>query len=226
VWAHTGSKCQPGRSDDGFEQLNDSIYWRDHDGLYVNLFIRSDLDWAEKGFMLRQETGYPGSQNTTLTVIAARQDTLAMRLRIPGWLRSAPTITLNGKALDASAAPGSYFTLNRAWKAGDRVEMELPMHLSVEAMPDDSRLQAFLYGPQVLAGDPGVPGRSCGPEFVDQAHGQAAGLPDDGAEEGRDAAAVEQPVRPALLGVLGGGTRPIPVVQKRRARLDTCRFAS
>ncbi len=151
-WCCTGSGLEE------YAKLNDSVYWHDHDGLYVNLFIPSDLDWAEQGFRLRQETGYPGSQNTTLTVIAARPDKLAMRLRIPGWLRSAPTITLNGKALDASAAPGSYFTLNRAWKAGDRVEMELPMHLSVEAMPDDSRLQAFLYGPLVLAGDLGSEG--------------------------------------------------------------------
>ena len=65
---------------------------------------------------------------------------------------------LNGKPLDASAAPGSYLTLNRAWKAGDRIEMELPMHLHVEAMPDDPHMQAFLYGPLVLAGDLGNEG--------------------------------------------------------------------
>src|SRR5437667_7100402 len=81
-----------------------------------------------------------------------------MRLRIPGWLRSAPTVTINGKTLDASAAPGSYLTLTRAWKAGDRVELDLPMHLHVEAMPDDPGMQAFLYGPLVLAGDLGAEG--------------------------------------------------------------------
>jgi uncharacterized protein len=151
-WCCTGSGVEE------YAKLNDSIYWRDHDGLYVNLFIPSELDWTEKGFKLRQETEYPRSENTTLTVVAARPDPLAMRLRIPGWLRSAPTIRINGKALDASAAPGSYLTLNRAWKAGDRVEMDLPLHLRVEAMPDDPRLQAFLYGPLVLAGDLGSAG--------------------------------------------------------------------
>jgi hypothetical protein len=81
-----------------------------------------------------------------------------MRLRIPGWLRSAPTVKLNGKVLEASASPGSYLTLNRVWKAGDRIELELPMHLRVEATPDDPRVQAFLYGPLVLAGDLGGEG--------------------------------------------------------------------
>lgn len=151
-WCCTGSGIEE------FAKLNDSIYWRDQEGLFVNLFVPSELDWAEKGFRLRQDTAFPGSHSTALTVIAARPAMLAMRLRIPNWLRSAPTVTINGKALDASAAPGSYLTLNRVWKAGDKVEMELPMHLGVEAMPDDSRLQAFLYGPLVLAGDLGGDG--------------------------------------------------------------------
>jgi DUF1680 family protein len=151
-WCCTGSGIEE------YAKLNDSIYWRDNDGLYVNLFIPSELDWAEKGFRLRQDTGYPRSQSTTLTVVAARSEPLAMRVRIPAWLRSAPRIRVNGNALDATAAPGSYLTLNRAWKAGDRVEMELPMHLHVEAMSDDPGLQAFLYGPLVLAGDLGGDG--------------------------------------------------------------------
>jgi hypothetical protein len=67
-------------------------------------------------------------------------------------------VKVNGRALDASAAPGSYLTLNRAWKAGDKIEMELPMQLTVESMPDDPTLQAFLYGPVVLAGDLGTEG--------------------------------------------------------------------
>src|SRR5436190_887948 len=81
-----------------------------------------------------------------------------VRIRVPSWLRAAPKVTLNGKALDASAAPGSYLTLQRAWKPGDRVEMDLPMHLHAEAMPDDRQLQAFTYGPLVLAGDLGSDG--------------------------------------------------------------------
>jgi DUF1680 family protein len=38
------------------------------------------------------------------------------------------------------------------------VELELPMRLTVESMPDDRGLQAFLYGPLVLAGDLGTKG--------------------------------------------------------------------
>ena len=51
-----------------------------------------------------------------------------------------------------------YLTISRAWKKGDRIEMELPMRLTVEAMPDAPKLQAFLYGPVVLAGELGRQG--------------------------------------------------------------------
>jgi len=57
-----------------------------------------------------------------------------------------------------SATPGSYLALNRVWKAGDVVEIGLPMHLHVESFPDDPHTQAFLYGPLVLAGDLGGEG--------------------------------------------------------------------
>ena len=65
---------------------------------------------------------------------------------------------INGKPLGATAEPGSYLTIHRTWKTGDRVELGLPMRLSVEAMPDDAATQAFLYGPLVLAGDLGNEG--------------------------------------------------------------------
>jgi hypothetical protein len=83
---------------------------------------------------------------------------MAMRIRVPGWLRSAPTVKINGKAIETSAEPGSYVTVARRWNAGDTIEMALPMHLHIEAMPDDPHLQAILYGPLVLAGNLGSHG--------------------------------------------------------------------
>jgi DUF1680 family protein len=151
-WCCTGSGVEE------YSKLNDSIYWRDTEGLYVNLFIPSELDWAERGLKLRQETRYPGEPRTTIAITAARSVPVSIRLRIPAWLRTAPVVRLNGKVLDASASPGSYLSLRREWKAGDRIEMDLPMHLHAQAMPDDPMMQAFLYGPIVLAGDLGGDG--------------------------------------------------------------------
>ncbi|HXS94787.1 MAG TPA: beta-L-arabinofuranosidase domain-containing protein [Candidatus Limnocylindrales bacterium] len=150
--------CCTGTGVEEYSKLNNSIYWHDGDGLYVNLFVPSELDWNSKGFKLRQETKFPETPSTTLTVTAARGSAMPIRLRIPGWLRTAPTVKVNGRVLEASAAPGSYLTIHRAWKAGDKVEMEMPMHLGVVEMPDDHSMQAFVYGPIVLAGDLGSEG--------------------------------------------------------------------
>jgi DUF1680 family protein len=150
-WCCTGSGVEE------YSKLNDSIYWRDEDGVLVNLFIPSELNWEEKGLKLRQETKFPEQESTTLTVTAARPAALAMKLRIPAWTRGA-AVKVNGRPIDVTPTPGSYLTLTRTWKAGDKVELSLPMHLSVEAMPDDPKTQAFLYGPIVLAGDLGSEG--------------------------------------------------------------------
>ena len=149
--------CCTGTGVEEYSKLNDSIYWHDEDGLYVNLFVPSELDWAEKGLKVRQEGDFPRAQSTVLTITAAKPQAMALRLRVPVWAAGS-TVKVNGKALDAEAEPGSYLAIHRTWKTGDRVEMTLPMRLSVEAMPDDAGMQAFLYGPMVLAGDLGNEG--------------------------------------------------------------------
>lgn len=150
--------CCTGTGVEEYSKLADSIYWHDAHGVYVNQFIPSELTWAEKGLKLRQETKYPEQQSTTLTFTAEKPVSMPVRLRIPGWLDEAPTIKLNGRILEASANPGSYLTITRTWKTGDRVELALPMRLRMQAMPDDPHLQAILYGPLVLAGDLGAEG--------------------------------------------------------------------
>ncbi len=49
-----------------FSKLNDSIYFRDESGVYVNLFIPSELYWREKGLRIRQVTTFPDAPATAL----------------------------------------------------------------------------------------------------------------------------------------------------------------
>jgi DUF1680 family protein len=150
--------CCTGTGVEEYSKLNDSIYWHDDRGVFVNLFIPSELNWSEKGLRLRQDTSFPERQSTKLRVEVDAPTQLSLRLRVPRWLTSSPTVKVNGKPLETSAEPGSYFTLIRTWQTGDEVEMNLPMALHVESMPDQKTRQAFLYGPIVLAGDLGDAG--------------------------------------------------------------------
>jgi DUF1680 family protein len=150
--------CCTGTGVEEYAKLADSIYFHDDEGVFVNLFIPSELNWAARGFRLRQETKFPQQPGTTLVVGADRPVQLTLRLRMPEWLAGRGSVTVNGKPLEASAGAGGYLALTRTWKGGDRIEMALPMDLHVAAMPDDPTLQAVLYGPLVLAGDLGSQG--------------------------------------------------------------------
>jgi uncharacterized protein len=154
--------CCTGTGTEEYSKLNDSIYFHDENGIYVNLFIASQVNWGSKQFKLRQETKFPEEARTSLVVEAPQPVKLTMHLRVPVWIAGDATVKINGSPSDVSAAPGSYLSITRTWKQGDRVEMELPMSLRYEAMPDDRSLRAVLYGPLVLAGGVGSEGPEAG----------------------------------------------------------------
>jgi len=150
-WCCTGSMAE------SFASLGDAIYFRDDQGVYVNLYVPSELNWAERGLRLVQETRFPEEDTIHLSVHVARPTRMALRIRVPYWA-SGGRASLNGKPLEGFAEPSSYFTLTRDWSEGDRVSLQLPLRLHVAPMPDDETVQAVLYGPLVLAGRLGTEG--------------------------------------------------------------------
>lgn len=173
--------CCNGTGVEEYGKLNDSIYFHDNNGLYVNLFIPSEVNWAEKGVRVRQTNRFPEAPGTHLAVDTEQPTKLALHVRIPAWVAGFPSVKVNGKIAETSATPGSYVTILRTWNKGDQVEIELPMRLHVEAMPDDNTMQAILYGPLVLAGELGNDGLSealvVGPEGPDFKKAPALALP-------------------------------------------------
>lgn len=150
--------CCTGTGLESFSKLGDSIYFHDEDGIFVNLFIASEVDWPEKGVRVEQATTFPESDSTTITIRCKRPVPMRLRLRVPYWAANGGSAKLNGKPLEGFAEPGGYFSIHRTWNNGDSVEMTLPMRLHAHPMPDDPSVQAFLYGPLVLVGRLGSQG--------------------------------------------------------------------
>src|SRR5258708_18593782 len=100
--------CCTGTGVESFSKLGDSIYFHDDQGLFISLFIASELDWREKNVRVVQETKFPEEQGTTLTIRAEKPVDLALRIRVPYWATEGVTATLNGKPIQAEAARGSY----------------------------------------------------------------------------------------------------------------------
>jgi DUF1680 family protein len=144
--------CCNGTAVEEYNKLADTIYYNDGANLWVNLFLPSTLDWKEKGLRLVQSTRFPHEARTELSVEAAPAKAFAINLRIPGWTGEDASVLVNGKPLDAAPVPGSYLRIHRTWKKGDKIELQMPMHLHVEPFADNPQVQAVLYGPLVLAG--------------------------------------------------------------------------
>lgn len=162
--------CCVGTGMENHAKYPDTIYFHNEQSLYVNLFIASELNWKERGLTLRQETRFPEQDTTRLTIKTAKPVRLALQIRYPYWAQSGMTLMINGKKQPVSEKPGSYVTVERDWKSGDTVQVQLPMSLRMESMPDDPKTVALLYGPIVLAGE-------LGKEGLDDAHRYGPLLP-------------------------------------------------
>jgi DUF1680 family protein len=138
-------------------RYGEAIYSRDARGLYLDLFIASELGWPERGLVLRQETRFPYQQGTALGFQLEKPATLALRLRHPAWAAEL-AVKVNGKPVDVQSRPGTYAVVEREWHDGDRVEVGLPMRLHLEQGKDDPTVTGILFGPVVLAADLGTEG--------------------------------------------------------------------
>lgn len=147
--------CCVGSGMENHSKYGGQIFYHNEQELYVNQFIAAELNWLEKNLQVRLETTYPEQQGYTLILNPATETELTLQLRYPYWASQGMTITVNGRRLSPSGRPGSFVAVHRRWKAGDRVEVQMPFALRLEAMPDDPERVAVLYGPLVLAGDLG-----------------------------------------------------------------------
>jgi len=149
--------CCTGTGIENHAKYGDSIYFRgrpggtQQDSLYVNLFIASTLDWKEKGITLKQVTSFPETGKTRLEVNAASPQEFDLHIRHPGWA-STVSVKINGHAAASSHKPGSFVALQRRWKTGAVVEVDMPMALRMELLPGTTDTAAVVYGPIVLVG--------------------------------------------------------------------------
>ncbi len=144
--------CCTGTGVESFGRLASDIYYHDGNSIFVNLFIPSEVRWEEKGLTLRQETRFPESSGTLLTLRTKRPVTLALKIRVPKWSSRGARVTINGKETGVTSSPGSYLILERSWKDGDKIDVKYHMALHLHPMPDNPSMAAIMYGPLVLAG--------------------------------------------------------------------------
>lgn len=143
--------CCVGTGMENHGKYGQFIYTKDGDKLYVNLFVSSELNWKDKRTVIRQQTQFPYSETSTLTV-ASGGGKFKLMLRCPVWIKeSGYSVKVNGEEAFSSYNPGSYVEVERIWKKGDVVEITFPMENRIEHLPNVPQYVAIMHGPILLA---------------------------------------------------------------------------
>jgi DUF1680 family protein len=148
--------CCVGTGMENHGKYSQFIYTRQNNSLFLNLFIASELYWRERGIKVVQETRFPDEE---ISILKITEGTARFRLmvRYPSWVKEgALKITVNGKPVEFDAEPSSYVAVERNWKKGDEVQILLPMHNSVEQMPNVPNYIAIMHGPILLGARTGT----------------------------------------------------------------------
>ena len=144
-----GMWCCVGTGMENHSKYGHFIYTHDgSDVLYVNLFIPSQLQSDD--FVITQETTFPNSATTELTVGKAGHYTIA--IRHPQWAGKNFTWTVNGEKVNNEAEHGKayYIMETRDWAVGDQISISLDPQLHYEECPGYTDYIAFKFGPILL----------------------------------------------------------------------------
>ncbi|HKX63067.1 MAG TPA: beta-L-arabinofuranosidase domain-containing protein, partial [Verrucomicrobiae bacterium] len=112
-------------------------YAKSSNTIWVNLYGMSTLTTklGANTVMLAQETEYPWNGRARVTVRESSAEPFALKVRVPGWAKSAAA-RLNGALVETPLAAGTYAEFRRVWRPGDVLEIDLPMSVRLlEANP-------------------------------------------------------------------------------------------
>ena len=160
------SNCCPPNLARTLAEVGDYAYCVNSRGLYVNLYGGNVLSTKlpQGDLVLEEGTQYPWDGKVVLTVKKAPKSLLGIFLRIPGWCKGA-SVRVNGKGVDGALTAGKYEQLKQVWRAGDVIELDLPMPavlVEANSLVEEARGQAAVRrGPVVYCLEsPDLPGAS------------------------------------------------------------------
>lgn len=140
-----GCACCPSNICRFIPSLPGYVYAVKDNNVYVNLFMSNSAELKVQGKRLKlsQETHYPWDGTISLNIDQAPKREFALKIRIPGWLKGEVvpsnlysyadnqqlkyTLCINNEAVAENITEDGYFTINRRWKKGDRIELKLDM---------------------------------------------------------------------------------------------------
>jgi alpha-L-fucosidase 2 len=148
--------CCEGQGTRMLGALPEFIYKIASDGIYVDLFNESTVNWkqGDADLTLKMRTEFPEKPDVKLQLSLQKPTKSKIRVRVPSWAAKPVDIFVNGK-LRATGKPGQYVALEQTWNNNDEIQFKLPMELRLTKYTGIERgfenAYAIEYGPVLLA---------------------------------------------------------------------------
>jgi DUF1680 family protein len=140
----------------GLGLLTEWAVMRSKDGVVLNYYGPSRIQVPTPGnqvLTLEQKTDYPVSGSISINVTMVRPEKFELKLRVPAW-SAATRIAINGKVISGVKA-GTYQSVMRDWKDGDRISLDLDMSMHYWVGDREMAGRTSIYhGPLLLTFDP------------------------------------------------------------------------
>ena len=99
------------------------VYATGNKTLYINQFMTSETEIGK--MHVAQQTNFPEDGKVSIAMDPIAPVTFTVKVRIPGWCER-PVLTVNGDSME-EVKPGTYCTITRRWKSGDKITLDMPM---------------------------------------------------------------------------------------------------
>jgi hypothetical protein len=144
--------CCVGTGIENPARYGEMIYAHEGNDLIVNLFIPSTLTWGD--ITVKQENRFPLQPSTDISLSLKKAKKFAVKIRQPWWCNDMK-VSVNGEPVTVKTEGGN-LVVSRKWQDGDRLHVDMPMHLTAITTPDGKPQYSFFYGPIVLAAKTGT----------------------------------------------------------------------
>lgn len=142
--------CCTGTGMENFTKLNSSIYQKEENKVYVNLYLGSVLRDEANKLTLTQKTDLAHFDSIQFTIEFGEEKDMTFAFRIPEWTNQRFELKLDGETVDYSVQKG-YILLHRTWKQKQVLSLQFFPEIALECLPDAPYSAAATYGPFALA---------------------------------------------------------------------------
>jgi DUF1680 family protein len=138
--------CCTGSGIEAMSELQKNIWFKSGNTVLLNAFISSTAVWGEKKINIVQRTSFPDSLTSTLVIEADEP----AEFRILFKEKVVKAVEINSRRIELRRENG-YVAIERVFRDGDRIDIEIEASLRWVPLPDSEALAAVMFGSVLLA---------------------------------------------------------------------------